>query len=55
MGTFWDAFRWFLGVVGYHLGDEEIVTEIGWPKGAREIRKLPRGLEMTPVLPIRFT
>jgi len=41
MGTFWDAFGWFLEVVGYHLGDEEILPEIGWPKGAREIRELP--------------
>ena len=42
-------------VVGYHLGDEEIVPEIGWPKVTQEIRELPGGLEMTPVLPIRFT
>ena len=38
-------------VVGYHLGDEKIVPEIGWPKGAQEIRQLPEGLALTPVLP----
>ena len=42
MDTFWDAFGRFLVVVGYHLGDEEIVPEIGWPKVTQEIRKLPK-------------
>ena len=52
MGTFWDAFGWFLEVVGPIWGDEKTVPEIGWPKGARGI---PGGLGLTPVLPIRFT
>ena len=41
MNTFWDAVERFLVVVGYHLGDEEIVPEIGWPKGTRLIRGVP--------------
>ena len=55
MGTFWDAFGWFLEVVGPIWGDEKIVPENGWPKVTQEIRQLPGGLEMTPVFPIRFT
>jgi hypothetical protein len=45
MDTFWDAFERFLVVVGHHSGDEEIVLEIGWPKGAQLIPGDPRGSE----------
>ena len=48
MGTFWDAFGWFFGIVGHHLGNEEIVPEIEWPKVTQEIRELP---EMNSVFP----
>ena len=58
MGTFWNAFGWFSRVVGHHLGDEEIVPEIGRPKVTREIKKFPEvpgSFEIDPVFPIRFT
>ena len=53
MGTFWDAFGWFLEVVGQIWGDEEIVPEIEWPKVTREIRKLPEVPGNDPCVPLK--
>ena len=51
MGTFWDAFGWFLEVVGPIWGNEKIVREIGWPKGAQGIPEAPGRIEIDPRFP----
>ena len=53
MNTFWDAFGWLLGSVGHHLGNEEIVPEIGWPRVTRVIRELPGAPEIDPCVPLK--
>ena len=48
MGTFWEAFGWFLEVVGLIWGVEKKYAKLDGQKVTQEIRKLPRG---TPVVP----
>jgi hypothetical protein len=53
MGTFWDAFGWLLEVVGRIWGNEKIVPEIGWPKGAQGIPRVPGSSGIDPCVPLK--